>query len=185
MKISRKGLGLGLTIGGSGLSTVSTTPIATVAGTPTKDGSGTLTITVANTYTGLTTISAGVLNAQNATALGTTAARVRIRQSDTEHGGHDTGAFGSTGTVVAGLAKRYSNSSVGDIVVTAEGPTCTFHFGGWKSPVATRKNDDGTVSVVTTAPGGDGVPFVVGNRDGKRVLVLRDMQHEYVFTEAN
>jgi CO/xanthine dehydrogenase Mo-binding subunit len=39
-----------------------------------------------------------------ATALGTTTARVRIRQSDTEHGGHDTGAFGSTGTVVAGLA---------------------------------------------------------------------------------
>ena len=29
---------------------------------------------------------------------------IRIRQSDTDHGGHDTGAFGSTGTVVAGLA---------------------------------------------------------------------------------
>ena len=36
-----------------------------------------------------------------ATLLGTTVARVRIQQSDTDHVAHDTGACGSTGTVVA------------------------------------------------------------------------------------
>ncbi|MFE3544142.1 molybdopterin-dependent oxidoreductase [Nocardia sp. NPDC059177] len=39
-----------------------------------------------------------------ATALATTAARIVIRRSDTDVVGHDTGAFGSTGTVVAGKA---------------------------------------------------------------------------------
>ena len=37
-------------------------------------------------------------------ALGTTAERVRIRQSDTDAVAYDTGAFGSAGTVVAGSA---------------------------------------------------------------------------------
>ena len=39
-----------------------------------------------------------------ATALGTTPDRIRIRQSDTDLAGHDTGAYGSTGVVVAGTA---------------------------------------------------------------------------------
>jgi CO/xanthine dehydrogenase Mo-binding subunit len=41
-----------------------------------------------------------------AAALGVTADRVRIVQSDTATLAHDTGAFGSTGTVVAGLATQ-------------------------------------------------------------------------------
>lgn len=39
-----------------------------------------------------------------ATELHTTADRITLRQSDTDIGGHDTGAFGSAGTVVAGKA---------------------------------------------------------------------------------
>jgi len=39
-----------------------------------------------------------------ATELGTTADRIRLRQSDTGLGGYDTGAYGSAGTVVAGRA---------------------------------------------------------------------------------
>jgi CO/xanthine dehydrogenase Mo-binding subunit/aerobic-type carbon monoxide dehydrogenase small subunit (CoxS/CutS family) len=39
-----------------------------------------------------------------AAALGTTPDRIRIRQSDTDVAGHDTGAYGSTGVVVAGKA---------------------------------------------------------------------------------
>jgi CO/xanthine dehydrogenase Mo-binding subunit/aerobic-type carbon monoxide dehydrogenase small subunit (CoxS/CutS family) len=39
-----------------------------------------------------------------AAALGTTPDRIHIRQSDTDVAGHDTGAYGSTGVVVAGKA---------------------------------------------------------------------------------
>jgi autotransporter-associated beta strand protein len=51
---------IGLTIGGSGNTTVSTI-IATGSGTLTKDGAGTLILSGNNSYTGLTTISAGTL----------------------------------------------------------------------------------------------------------------------------
>ena len=39
-----------------------------------------------------------------ASALGVRPCAVLLRQSDTDGGGYDTGAFGSTGTVVAGTA---------------------------------------------------------------------------------
>ncbi|MDF0522924.1 molybdopterin-dependent oxidoreductase [Bradyrhizobium yuanmingense] len=39
-----------------------------------------------------------------ATTLATTVDKIRLRQSDTAHGGHDTGAYGSAGTFVAGKA---------------------------------------------------------------------------------
>ena len=49
---------------------------------------------------GSTTVHAQLV----ATALGTTVNRIRIRQSDTDAARYDTGAFGSAGVVVAGLA---------------------------------------------------------------------------------
>jgi len=41
-----------------------------------------------------------------ATALATTVDQISLKQSDTAHGGHDTGAYGSAGTFVAGLATK-------------------------------------------------------------------------------
>jgi hypothetical protein len=49
--------------------------------------------------------------------------------------------------------------------------------------MASRKNDDGTQSLFTIAPGSAGFEFVVGEKDGKRTLTTRDAQHEYVFVE--
>jgi hypothetical protein len=49
--------------------------------------------------------------------------------------------------------------------------------------MASRKNPDGTVSFLTTVPGASGFEFVVGTGAG-RTLVVRDAQHEYVFTET-
>jgi CubicO group peptidase (beta-lactamase class C family) len=86
--------------------------------------------------------------------------------------------------LVAALAKRYSSKELGQLDVLTEGGVTTFDLGEWKSIVASRKNDDGTISFVTIDPSRDGFEFVVGERGGKKVLVIRDGQHEYVFTEA-
>ncbi len=61
-----------------------------------------LTVGTAEFGNGTTTVHAQLA----AAALGTSAGRIEIRQSDTEFLPHDTGAFGSTGTVVAGLATQ-------------------------------------------------------------------------------
>ena len=53
-----------------------------------------------------------------------------------------------------------------------------------KSSVATRKNDDGSISFITIDPATDGFEFVVAEQNGKRALVIRDGQHGYVFTDA-
>jgi len=64
------------------------------------DGGFELTVGTAEFGNGTATVHRQIA----ATALGTTVERIRLRQSDTAHGGHDTGAYGSTGTFVAGNA---------------------------------------------------------------------------------
>jgi CubicO group peptidase (beta-lactamase class C family) len=85
---------------------------------------------------------------------------------------------------VAGLAKHYSSKELGDLAVLTDHGVTTFDLGEWKSTVASRKNDDGTTSFITIDPGTEGFEFVVGDRSGKRVLIIRDGQHEYTFTET-
>jgi CubicO group peptidase (beta-lactamase class C family) len=87
-------------------------------------------------------------------------------------------------TLVSNLAKQYSSKELGGLTVLSRGGVTTFDFGEWSSTVASRKNDDGTISFITIDPTNDGFEFVVGNRGGKRVLIIRDAQHEYVFTEG-
>lgn len=83
------------------------------------------------------------------------------------------------------LAKKYLSKELGDLTVINENGAVSFDFGEWKSKVASRKNDDGTISFITIDPTIDGFEFVVGERAGKRALIIRDGQHEYVFTEAS
>jgi CubicO group peptidase (beta-lactamase class C family) len=80
----------------------------------------------------------------------------------------------------AELAPRYVNAALGEIAVSRAHGATTFDFGEWKSAVASRKNPDGTVSFLTTAPGIVGFEFVVGSGPAK-TLITRDGQHEYVF----
>jgi hypothetical protein len=68
--------------------------------------------------------------------------------------------------------------------VLSQNGVTTFDFGEWKSAVASRKNDDGTISFITIDPTNSGFEFVVSERGGKRVLIIRDGQHEYVFNET-
>jgi CubicO group peptidase (beta-lactamase class C family) len=86
--------------------------------------------------------------------------------------------------LVARLAKSYSSKELGELEVLNKDGVTTFDFGEWKSAVASRKNDDGTISFITIDPTNSGFEFVVGDREGKRVLVIRDGQHEYVFSET-
>src|SRR4029077_10003578 len=66
-----------LTLTGAGGTTIGGV-IGTTTGTLTKTGTGTLVLAAANTYTGLTTISAGIVRVQNSTALGTTAGATTV-----------------------------------------------------------------------------------------------------------
>ena len=86
--------------------------------------------------------------------------------------------------IVKGIAPRYSNAQLGQISVLNSGGATTFDFGVWKSAVASRKNDDGTISLITIDPTNRGFEFVLGERADKRILTLRDAQHEYIFNEA-
>ena len=86
--------------------------------------------------------------------------------------------------LVAGLARRYVSKELGDLSVSTDNGVTTFDLGEWKSTVASRKNDDGTTSFITIDPGTDGFEFVVGERGGTKVLIIRDGQHEYFFTAA-
>ena len=81
------------------------------------------------------------------------------------------------------LAARYTNADLGQVAVERRGASVVFDFGEFKSEVASQKHEDKSVSFVTVAPGLTGVSLVVGASGGKRTLVLRDAQHEYVFTE--
>src|SRR6202011_4540717 len=86
--------------------------------------------------------------------------------------------------LVSSLAKHYSSKELGDLTVLTDNGVTSFDLGEWKSTVASRKNDDGSISFITIDPGTDGFEFVVGNRAGKGVLIIRDGQHEYTFTET-
>jgi CubicO group peptidase (beta-lactamase class C family) len=92
-------------------------------------------------------------------------------------------------SLTAKLARRYSNPSLGDLAVVTEGASVVFDVGAWKSIVATRKNDDGTVSFEMVGPGTRWGPssyftFAPGESGGKKILTFSLGQQEYVFTES-
>ena len=82
------------------------------------------------------------------------------------------------------LAAHYSNAALGDLAVTRNGAATTFDFGEWKSEVATRRENDGTITFVTISPGIDGLELIPGGGE-KKTLTVRDAQHEYVFAESH
>jgi CubicO group peptidase (beta-lactamase class C family) len=86
---------------------------------------------------------------------------------------------------VSKLANHYTSAALGELTVEQRGVNTRFAFKGWSSTVASRKNDDGTVSFITIDPTRHGFEFVRAERNGKRALVIRDGQHEYIFVEAS
>jgi hypothetical protein len=86
---------------------------------------------------------------------------------------------------VQGLASRYRSKDLGSLAVARKDDAVVFDFGEWSSPMASRKNDDGSISFISVAPDVIGFEFVVAERDGRKALVARDAQHEYVFNSVD
>jgi len=85
---------------------------------------------------------------------------------------------------VGKLAARYSSPVLGALTVRTQDGATIFDFGKWYSSIASRKNDDGTTSLILIDPTINGFNFVIGERNGKRALIIRDAQHEYAFIES-
>jgi CubicO group peptidase (beta-lactamase class C family) len=86
--------------------------------------------------------------------------------------------------VAAKLAAAYNNEALGAITFTRDGKDVVLHDGYLQSPMASRRNDDGSISLISIAPNMQWLfEFVIGERDHKRTLTLRDGQHEYVFVQ--
>jgi len=81
------------------------------------------------------------------------------------------------------LADSYVSPELGALRIRTQDGATIFDFGNWRSAAASRRNDDGTTSFVFIDPTIGGFNFVVGERDGKRALIVRDAQHEYAFVE--
>ncbi|UGY06392.1 molybdopterin-dependent oxidoreductase [Bradyrhizobium quebecense] len=80
------------------------------------DGHFELTVGTAEFGNGTSTVHRQIA----ATALATSVDRIRLRQSDTAHGGHDTGAYGSAGIFVAGSATQAAAENLaGDLKALA------------------------------------------------------------------
>ena len=82
------------------------------------------------------------------------------------------------------LAARYSNPDLGQMSVLRVGGAVRFQFPEWGADMASRKNDDGTLSFVSVTPTLIGFEFVVGEKGGIRTLTIRYGQHEYIYAEA-
>lgn len=86
--------------------------------------------------------------------------------------------------VLGKLAATYRNAEVGSVTIRDQGGTKWLKAGFVEGPVATRKNPDGSVSIVSAGPGSIGVDALVGNENGTRTLTIRDSQHEYIYREV-
>jgi hypothetical protein len=75
-----------------------------------EDGGFELTVGTAEFGNGTSTVHRQIA----ATVLATTVDQIRLKQSDTAHGGHDTGAYGSTGIFVAGRATQAAAENLAD-----------------------------------------------------------------------
>ena len=83
-----------------------------------------------------------------------------------------------------GLAARYRNPALGELVVTRKDGQAWFDVGAFRSLVATMPQPDGSLAFMTIDPVALGFSFVRADKDGVRKLIVRDGQHEYVFDEV-
>jgi CO/xanthine dehydrogenase Mo-binding subunit len=139
--------------------------------------------------TGIYTVEVGTAEFGNGTTtvhvqlvaheLGTTPDRVRVRQSDTATSGYDTGAYGSTGSVVAGRAVQVAAERLRSELLTlaarrlgvATG-ACTLGPDGVAGPGTSLAFDELVVESLSADGSHDGTPRSIAfNVHGFRVAV--------------
>jgi putative selenate reductase molybdopterin-binding subunit len=145
------------------------------------DGTFDLTVGTAEFGNGTSTVHRQIA----ASALATTVDQFRLRQSDTANGGHDTGAYGSTGTFVAGRAtqdaadnlagelKAFAAAAMGADVATCKLESDSAVCGGKRmsyAAIATSARQQGTTLMATGNSGGT-PRSVAFNVQGFRVAV--------------
>ena len=145
------------------------------------DGTFDLTVGTAEFGNGTSTVHRQIA----ASALATTVDQIRLRQSDTANGGHDTGAYGSTGTFVAGRAtqdaadnlagelKAFAAAAMGADVATCKLESDSAVCGGKRmsyAAIATSARQQGTTLVAAGNSGGT-PRSVAFNVQGFRVAV--------------
>lgn len=86
---------------------------------------------------------------------------------------------------VADLAKHYHSAELGPLHIRQINGAIIFDPGVWSSRIATKKNPDGTFSVVLTEGAMMGLEALIGKTNGLRTLTLIDDQQKYVFTEVD
>jgi autotransporter-associated beta strand protein len=161
-----------LQFGGAGNVTINDV-IATGTGTLTKDGTGTLTLNAANTYTGATTVSAGVLNIQNATGLGTTAGGTTVSNGATLQlqgtitvgtealNIRGTGASGQTGALV-----NVSGTNNYGGLLTLAGATTLSSNSGTLNLTNAGTITGATFGLTLTGSGNGSISSVIGTTSG-------------------
>jgi CubicO group peptidase (beta-lactamase class C family) len=85
---------------------------------------------------------------------------------------------------LANLAGHYRDPTVGQITISEKNGQKWIKAGFVEGPIATRKNADGSVSIVSVGPGSIGVDALVGTKGGKRTLAISDgQQTQYLYVE--
>jgi CO/xanthine dehydrogenase Mo-binding subunit len=111
-----------------------------------------------------------------ATVLGCDAREVEVVSSDTDECGHDTGAYGSTGTVVAGMATLRAARALAELIARADpaAPAASGHPSGPARPVLEAEGYcDGTARSVTFCAQGFRVAVSVATGE---VRILQSVQ---------
>lgn len=85
----------------------------------------------------------------------------------------------------ARLAASYFNQDLGRLTVERSRGATYFRTQGWTSEVASRQNEDGTVSLITIDPTVGGFSFLVGADRAAATLTIRDAQHVYKFAATD
>ncbi|HWO21523.1 MAG TPA: serine hydrolase domain-containing protein [Kofleriaceae bacterium] len=83
------------------------------------------------------------------------------------------------------LAARYRSATLGELAVRRDGAALVFDFGRFATEVAVQRGPGDEVAFAMLEPGIIGLfPFTVGERDGKRTLVVREGSYEHVLEET-